>query len=68
MICERSKITTLKRKIEQEAHHQRGTEALLARIDTTFYEERRSHPQRYVERGNETQIEPVRAFESDPFP
>jgi hypothetical protein len=32
-----------------------------------FDEERSSHPQRYVERSNETQIEPVRSFESDPF-
>jgi len=67
VIGERSKVAVLQRKVEQEPHHQRGTESLFRRIDPALDEERRSHAQRDVERRDETQIQPVRALEGDPL-
>ncbi len=63
---ERPEVTAL-REVEQQAHHERGAETLLGRIDPTFNQERRAHPERDVERCNEPQVQPVRSFQRDPL-
>ena len=67
MIGERTKVTTLLGKIQQEAHHQRRAKALFGRIDTALDKKRGSHPQCHVEWRDESQIEPVRPFKGDSF-
>ena len=67
MVSEGSKVTALQWKMEQEAHHQRGTKTFFGRMDAALNEERGSHAQRNIEWGNEAEVEPVGAFEGDPF-
>jgi hypothetical protein len=48
MIDEWLKVSPLKRKIEQKAHHQCGPEAFFGRVDTALDEKGRSHAKRDV--------------------
>jgi hypothetical protein len=59
--------TPLPRQIEQEPHHQGGTETFFRRFDPTLNEKRGAHPEREVERRHEPEIQPVRTAKSDPL-